>query len=205
MRPARSSPKRPTGASRPRRPTASLSLTSGAIVHGMVLGAACLITFEATTHLLRGVHSVAASDDLLGGMWAVLATVFVFRATSAQSLTAAISRLAATAVSLLLCLIYLLIAPSHPVGWAALIALGTIAVTAIGRADDAVTTGITIAVVMVVAQLEPHNAWEQPILRFVDTLVGVAVGLAAAWLVLRMTGPSARGRRRRGADRGRPS
>ena len=39
-----------------------------------------------------------------------------------------------------------------------------------------------IAVVMVVAALSPHNAWRQPILRLIDTAVGVAVGVAAAWL-----------------------
>jgi hypothetical protein len=43
---------------------------------------------------------------------------------------------------------------------------------------------------MVVAELEPRNAWEQPILRFADTAVGVIVGLATAWLVLRATHPA---------------
>jgi hypothetical protein len=40
---------------------------------------------------------------------------------------------------------------------------------------------------MVVAELEPRNAWEQPILRLADTVVGVIVGLATAWLVHRAT------------------
>jgi uncharacterized membrane protein YccC len=140
-----------------------------------------------TTHLLRGVHSVASSDDLLGGMWAVIATVFVYRDTQTDSFAAAISRITATAVSLALCLIYLLIAPSHPWSLALLIALGTTLVTLAGRPGDSITTGITIAVVMVVAELEPRNAWEQPILRFADTIVGVIVGIASARLVLRAT------------------
>jgi uncharacterized membrane protein YccC len=38
---------------------------------------------------------------------------------------------------------------------------------------------------MVVAKLSPHDAWRQPILRLADTAIGVAVGLAAAWLGLR--------------------
>jgi hypothetical protein len=35
---------------------------------------------------------------------------------------------------------------------------------------------------MVAAALNPHAAWEQPILRLVDTVVGVAVGLAASYV-----------------------
>ena len=56
----------------------------------------------------------------------------------------------------------------------------------IGRSGDVVTTGITIAVVMVVAALSPHDAWEQPILRLVDTAIGIAVGFLAAWAALRV-------------------
>jgi uncharacterized membrane protein YccC len=111
--------------------------------------------------------------------------------------------MAATAVSLALCLIYLLIAPSHPWALAALIALGTILVTLAGRPGDSITTGITIAVVMVVAQLEPRSAWEQPILRFADTVVGVIVGVATAWLVLRATYPDD-GQVHQAADPGTP-
>jgi uncharacterized membrane protein YccC len=57
----------------------------------------------------------------------------------------------------------------------------------IGRSDDIITTAIATAVVMVVAALNPHDAWEQPILRAFDTAVGIAVGLAASWLALRLT------------------
>ena len=65
---------------------------------------------------------------------------------------------------------------------ASLIGIGTIVVTTMGHPDDTIPTGITIAVVMVVAALSPHDAWRQPILRLVDTAVGVAVGVAAVWL-----------------------
>jgi len=33
---------------------------------------------------------------------------------------------------------------------------------------------------MVVAELSPHDAWQQPILRLAGTAIGVAVGVAAA-------------------------
>jgi len=177
------------GSSSWRRRTFETSGSSEVLLHGAALGVACLVSDEITTHLLRGVHSVASSDDLLGGMWAVIATVFVYRETQTQSVAAAVSRMAATVVSLALCLIYLLIAPAHPWAIAMLIALGTILVTLAGRPGDSITTAITIAVVMVVAELEPRGAWEQPILRLADTVVGVIVGVAAAWLVCRATRP----------------
>jgi uncharacterized membrane protein YccC len=68
------------------------------------------------------------------------------------------------------------------VGMAALIGIGVVVVTLAGRPEDTVTTGITTTVVMVVAALSPHDAWLQPIFRFFDTLVGVAVGVAGAWI-----------------------
>jgi uncharacterized membrane protein YccC len=200
---ARSTPAGPTKSSSWPRRIFATSRSSEALVHGVALGLACLVSYELTTHLLRGVHSVARSDGLLGGMWAVIATVFVYRDSQTETFAAAISRMAATAVSLALCLIYLLIVPSHPWALAALIALGTILVTLAGRPGDSITTGITIAVVMVVAQLEPRNAWEQPILRFADTVVGVIVGVATAWLVLRATHPDD-GQVHQAADPGTP-
>jgi uncharacterized YccA/Bax inhibitor family protein len=48
------------------------------------------------------------------------------------------------------------------------------------RPDDIITTGITTAVVLVVAALSPDHAWKQPILRVVDTIVGVIVGVIGA-------------------------
>jgi uncharacterized membrane protein YccC len=115
-------------------------------------------------------------------MWAVAATIFVHRYSHAESLHAALSRMAATSVSFGLCLAYLLVFPFNVWGMAAL-GIGAVVVTTMGRPDDTITTGITIVVVMVVAALSPHHAWRQPVLRLVDTAVGVAVGLAAAWLI----------------------
>jgi multisubunit Na+/H+ antiporter MnhB subunit len=51
-----------------------------------------------------------------------------------------------------------------------------------GRPDDAITTSITTAVVMVVAAIGPNEAWRQPVLRLIDTAVGVGVGVIAAWI-----------------------
>jgi uncharacterized membrane protein YgaE (UPF0421/DUF939 family) len=147
-----------------------------------ILSISCAISYWLITHILANTYSISRDDDLLGGMWAVVATIFVYRDSNAQSLSSALSRMAATFVSFALCLIYLLIFPFHIWGMAALIGIGAIFVTAIGRPDDTITTGITIAVVMVVAALSPHAAWRQPILRLVDTTIGVGVGVAAVWL-----------------------
>ena len=67
--------------------------------------------------------------------------------------------------------------PISSVGHGGADGIGTVAITLAGRPDDTITTGITIAVVMVVAAINPHNAWQQPILRLVDTAVGIAVGV----------------------------
>jgi uncharacterized membrane protein YccC len=98
--------------------------------------------------------------------------------------SAALSRMAATSLSFVLCLIYLLLFPFHAGGMAALIGISTIALTLLGRSEDIITTGITTAVVMVVAAISPEHAWKEPILRLVDTVVGVGVGVAAAWISL---------------------
>jgi uncharacterized membrane protein YccC len=60
-------------------------------------------------------------------------------------------------------------------------------VTLIGRPGDAITTSITTAVLIGIAAVNSQHAWQQPILRFFDTLIGVGVGLAAAWIGLRIT------------------
>ena len=62
-----------------------------------------------------------------------------------------------------------------------MIGLGTMAMLVLGRDDDIVTTGITTAVVLVVAAMNPEQAWQQPILRLFDTVVGISVGVACKW------------------------
>jgi uncharacterized membrane protein YccC len=160
-----------------------------AILDCSVLAIACMITYWLTTSLLTRVYSISRADDLLGGLWAVIATIFVCRDSYQQSVAAAVSRMAATAVSFVFCLIYLIFLPVY--GWAVAVLIGVsaLAVMLIGRPGDAVTAAITTAVVMIVAAVTPHDAWEQPILRFVDTLIGVAIGVAAAWIGLRLLRP----------------
>ena len=152
-----------------------------AVVECVVLAVACLITYELVTNALSHVYSLSRDDDLLGGMWAVLATIFVLRDSFDKSVAATVSRMAATFVSFVLCLIYLAFLPFHAWALALLVGASALAVMLLGRPGDAVTAGITTAVIMVVAAVSPQHAWQQPILRLVDTIVGVAVGALAAW------------------------
>ena len=140
---------------------------------------ACGISYAIITRVL--VSFVDRPDDLLGGMWAVVATVFVFRDSREGSLAAGRDRLIATGVSFALCLAYFLIAPFSPLGMVVVIGVGSIAMILIGRRGDIVTTGITTAVVMVAAALSPHEAWHQPVLRLIDTVVGIGVGVSCKW------------------------
>ena len=140
------------------------SQTGEVVARGALLAISCVISYWLITHLLASTYSISKDDDLRGGMWAVVATIFVFRERNAESVRSSLSRMAATSVSFALCLIYLLIFPFHLWGMAALIGIGTIVVTIMGRPHDTITTGITIAVVMVVAALSPRDAW-RPILR----------------------------------------
>jgi uncharacterized membrane protein YgaE (UPF0421/DUF939 family) len=141
---------------------------------------ACFISYSLITYVLS--PFVATPDAFLGGMWATVATIFVFRETRVSSLAAGISRLSATCVSFALCLAYLAIWPFHPAGLAALLGIGTGIMMYLGRREDIVTTGITTTVVMVVAAMSPQEAWHQPLLRLADTVVGIAVGVACKWI-----------------------
>jgi uncharacterized membrane protein YccC len=110
-------------------------------------------------------------------MWAVVATIFVYRESYQTSVRAALSRMSATVLSFALCLVYLLVLPFHPLGMAALIGIGTAVLILVDRSEDIITTAITTAVVMVIAGISPEHAWRQPILRLVDTNIGMAVGM----------------------------
>jgi uncharacterized membrane protein YccC len=165
----------------PRMPRPHWADVREAMVDCTILAVACLVAYLLTTQLLSRVYFISRDDDLLGGMWAVIATIFVSRASYQQSWTAAVSRTAATFLSLVICLVYLVFLPFHVWALPVLIGVTALAATLIGRPEDAITAAITTTVLMVVVAVSPQHAWLQPILRFFDTVVGVAVGIAAAW------------------------
>jgi uncharacterized membrane protein YccC len=167
----------------PKRP---LSRVGHAVASGTILAIASLISYWLITAVLTREYFVSRDDDLLGGMWAAVATIFVYRESYDQSVRAALSRTFATLFSFVLCLVYLLIFPFHVVGMAVLIGVIAIILALVRRPEDIITAAITAVVVMVVAGISPKNAWMQPILRLVDTVVGILVGIAAAWISLRL-------------------
>jgi uncharacterized membrane protein YgaE (UPF0421/DUF939 family) len=120
-------------------------------------------------------------------MWAVVATIFVFRYSYDESVRAALSRTSATLFSFAICLVYFLIFPFRLWGLVLLIAIGAISLDLIGRSEDIITACITTVVVMVVAGISPEHAWKQPILRLIDTGVGIGVGIAGAYVGLALT------------------
>jgi len=127
-----------------------------AMVDCSVLAVASLVTYALVTHVLSRIYFLSPADDLIGGLWAVLATIFL---------------------------------PFEEWALAVLIGASALAVTLLGRPGDVITAAITTAVVMVASAVSPQHAWQQPVLRFADTVIGVAVGVAAAWVGLRLTGP----------------
>ena len=149
------------------------------IAYALDMSIACAISYWIMTHAIISVLDRDAT--LLGGMWAAVASVFVFRETRAKAWSAGAARLIASGVSITLCLVYLWFLPFTIAGMAGLIALGTLTMMVLDRRDDIVTTGITTVVVMVVAAMSPQDAWHQPLLRLVDTIVGVGVGVACKW------------------------
>jgi len=149
------------------------------VAYALDMCIACAISYWVMT---RGGASILGRDaNLLGGMWAAVATVFVFRETRADVWSAGVARLIATGMSFALCLLYLWFLPFTVAGMAALIGLGTLVMMLMDRRDDIATTGITTVVVMVVAAITPQDAWHQPLLRLVDTIVGVGVVVACKW------------------------
>ena len=84
-------------------------------LYALDMALACLLSYSIITYVLS--PFVERPDALLGGMWATVATVFVFRETRAGSLAAGIDRLIATGVSFALCLAYLLVLRSTRRDW----------------------------------------------------------------------------------------
>jgi len=156
------------------------SISSFDFVYALEMAIASLLSYWAMTAGLN--RFVDTPTDLLGGMWAAIAAIFVFRETELDSSSAGVARLIATCVSFALCLPYLWLFPATPLSTATLLAIGTVVMMLLHRRDDIITTGITTVVVMVVAAIDPHDSWRQPLLRLADTVVGIVIGVSCQWI-----------------------
>ena len=153
-----------------------------------LLAVASLVSYWLIADVLSRLSAVGRTQAIIGGLWAAIATIFVSKSSYEQSVAAAVSRVAGTLVSFVVCFLYLIFLPVHLWAFALLIGVSALAPTLAGRPADAPTAAITTAVLLAIAVLDPHHAWLQPILRLADTVVGVIVGIAAAWLGRRLIG-----------------
>jgi len=148
----------------------------------VLLAVRCLLSYKIITGLLTFSGFVLRDDELLGGY--VGSRRHDLCASYEESAKAALLRTSATVLSFALCLLYLLVFPFRV--WGLLIATGATVLDLIGRSEDVITASITNTVVMVVAAISPQQAWRQPILRLIDTIVRIAVGIAGAWIGLKL-------------------
>ncbi len=118
-----------------RRPTARDVRLS--VFESALMAVACLVSYWLVTGLSPEVMSISRTDDIVGGMWAAIATIVVTRSSYQESLGAGISRLAATLVSFVICQIYLIFLPLHPWALALLIGVSALIPMLIGRPGDA--------------------------------------------------------------------
>jgi uncharacterized membrane protein YgaE (UPF0421/DUF939 family) len=156
-------------------------LSAWDIAYAVDMAIACLITYG----IMLAIHSrfsLGASSQVVGTLWAIVATIYVFRDTRANSLSASIGRVVATVISFALCLVYLLLFPFTPIGLVAVLACGTLVMMVLGRRDEIGLTAVTTAVVMLVAAIDAQDAWQQPLLRLMDTMIGIAVGISCKWI-----------------------
>jgi uncharacterized membrane protein YccC len=153
-----------------------------ALVHAALIAASATASYAIVTEGLSAIATLDDGTDRLGGMWAAVATLFCFRDTYAETAKYALSRMSATLTSFVLCTIYLLLFPFSIYGISVVLFIGAVILIVLQRKDDITTTSITTVVVLVVAGLATHDRSAQPLLRLLDTGVGVLIGLIAAML-----------------------
>lgn len=161
--------------------------TLATAIYSATLGLSALGSYWFVLHVVNPIHEISATGDEIGALWAAISTIFVYRHSYDESASAALSRIAGTSVSFVLCLLYLLLFPFHLWAIAVLIAIGAFALAFLGRPQDTMPASLATIVVLVITSINPHNAWQQPIMRLADTIAGVAIGLAAVWVGVRLT------------------
>ena len=159
-----------------------------AVLDSALLALASLTSYWVIADVLSRLHAVSGTEEIIGGLWAAIATIFVSKSCYQQSVAAGVSRVAGTLVSFVVCFVYLVVLPVHLWAFALLIGVSALVPALAGRQGDVATAAITTAVLLALAPLNPHHAWQQPILRLGDTVVGVIVGVAAEWLRRRLIG-----------------
>src|SRR3954462_5613183 len=112
-------------------------ITLSELAYAMMMAVACAASYLVTSRVIG--PFIDRGDSLLGGMWAAVATAFVFRETRVGSLAAGVSRLVATFVSFALCSISIALLPVNAGGIVLLIGAGAIVMQSFRRPEDIIT------------------------------------------------------------------
>ena len=152
----------------------------------IALGISALASYWFVAHVANPINEVTPTGDTIGALWAAISTIFVFRHSYDESSSAAVSRMAGTLVSFVLCEIYLLLFSFHLWAIVVLIALGAFILAMAGRPQDTMPASLATMVVLVITAIDPHHAAQQPFMRLMDTAIGVLIGVAAVWGAVRI-------------------
>ncbi len=84
------------------------------VVYSINMGLACLIAYAITTSLL--ISATARDDDLLGGMWAAVATILIAVGTLVMMLLDRREDIITTAIPTIVIIVVAILSPAH--AWA---------------------------------------------------------------------------------------
>ena len=123
-----------------------------------------------------------ASADI-GALWSAISAIVVLQATQRDTLNSAWLRILGTLIGAVISASYLSLLPFNPLGMAASIFITVLLCHAARIPDHARLAAITVAVIMVAANLSPDlPPIQNAALRFIESCIGAALGTLAALL-----------------------
>lgn len=122
-------------------------------------------------------------SSAIGGLWSVISGLVVLQSTRSETLSSASLRVLGSLIGAIVGGAYLLVLPFSAVGMAVCIGFTVLLCRLLGVPDHARLAGITVSVVMVVSSISPTLSplWNA-FLRFVESGIGAATAVAAAYL-----------------------
>lgn len=119
--------------------------------------------------------------SLVGGLWAVISAIIVLESSHTATFSSAKFRLIGSFMGAILSGIYLYFFPFSIIGLTATIGVGVILCYIIGISQSIKLTGVTIAVVVIVATLEHQlHPFMNAGLRFMECAIGTAAAVLVA-------------------------
>lgn len=123
-------------------------------------------------------------SPIIGGLWAMISAVVVAHVKFTEVCTNAKSRVLGTAIGCVMAGIGFSLLGYHYLAFF-ICSLLTVILCALLRISAYRLSCITIAIIFAVSQLSPYHIspWVNSLARFVESLVGVAIGLGFALLI----------------------